>query len=68
MHVYEDNRPHPLGLIDNPEWRATEARRADLYLEERARREPPHEPANAKWTLIIMAVVGVFIALVGSVL
>lgn len=46
MTLYTDNRPHPLGLIDNPEWRKTEAVRAELYLEDRARRDDPEREPN----------------------
>lgn len=42
--AYCDERPHPFGLQDNPEWAATRAKRADLYLAERARRQPAQRP------------------------
>ena len=41
MSLYQDDRPHPLGLIDNPEWQVTLTRRAELYIEDRARRDDP---------------------------
>lgn len=67
MTFCDDTRPHPLGILDNREWEEARARRADLYLAERKRREEPdHEPSNAKWTVIILAVVGVAVALIGA--
>lgn len=40
MEAYLKTRPHPLGLTNNPEWDESRARRADLYLAERARLYP----------------------------
>jgi hypothetical protein len=68
MTFYEDTRPHPLGLIDNREWEAARARRADLYIAERARRnEPDHEPNRFGLAVVILAVLVVACALIGSV-
>ena len=48
MEASLDTPPHPLGLIDNPEWDQSRARRADLYLAERARRYPKRQPTAAE--------------------
>lgn len=37
MDFYVDTPRHPCGLVNNPEWDRSRARRADLYLAERAR-------------------------------
>lgn len=67
MTMFKDNRPHPLGLIDNPEWSVTLTRRAELYLEDRARRDnPEREPSNFHIALGILAVIGVSVALLGA--
>lgn len=54
--IYEDNRPHPVpGMVNNPEWRKSEARRADLYIAERERREDPErEPSRFAIALAIL--------------
>ena len=66
---YEDTRPHPLGLIDNPEWRKTEAVRAELYLEDRARREDPErEPSRMHVALAILGSIIVAVCLFSAVL
>ena len=55
MTDFAPERPHPLGLIDNPEWRKTEAARAELYLAERARRaDPEREPSGFHIALAIL--------------
>lgn len=64
MTLYTDNRPHPLGLIDNPEWRKTEAVRAELYLEDRARRDDPErEPSRMHVALAILGSIIVAVCL-----
>jgi len=69
MTFYEDTRPHPLGLIDNPEWTASRRVREALYIAERARRnEPDHEPSRFGIALVILAVIGVAACLVGGLL
>jgi len=68
MTLYTDDRPHPMGLIDNPEWQVTLARRAELYLEDRARREnPEREPARMHVALGILGLIFVACALIGAV-
>lgn len=68
MTMYEDSRPHPIaGMIDNPEWAVTLTRRAELYLEDRARREDPErEPSGFHIAIGIVAVIGVAVALLGA--
>jgi len=67
MIVYEDNRPHPMGLIDNPEWQVSLTRRAELYLEDRARREDPErEPSRMNVAVAIIAVIAIALALSGA--
>ena len=59
MTLYTDDRPHPMGLTNNPEWDLVLTRRAELYLEDRARREDPErEPARMH---IALAAIGLFI-------
>lgn len=68
MTLYTDERPHPLGLIDNPEWQVTLTRRAELYLEDRARREnPEREPSRMHIALGILGLIFVACALIGAV-
>ena len=68
MTLYTDERPHPLGLIDNPEWDAVLTRRAELYLADRARREDPErEPARMHIAIGILAVIFIAAALIGAV-
>lgn len=68
MTHFQDERPHPLGLIDNPEWQVTLTRRAELYLEDRARRnDPEREPSRMHIALGILAVIFVACALIGAV-
>jgi len=68
MTLYTDDRPHPMGLIDNPEWQVTLTRRAELYLEDRARREnPEREPARMHVALGILGLIFVACALIGAV-
>jgi hypothetical protein len=67
MTHFQDERPHPLGLIDNPEWQVTLTRRAELYLEDRARREDPErEPSRMHIALGILAVVGIALSLAAA--
>jgi hypothetical protein len=59
MSRYQDDRPHPLGITYNAEWEVALTRRAELYLEDRARREDPErEPARFH---IALAAIGFFI-------
>jgi hypothetical protein len=68
MTHYQDERPHPMGLIDNPEWQVTLTRRAELYLEDRARREnPEREPSRMHIALGILGLIFVACALIGAV-
>jgi hypothetical protein len=68
MTHYQDERPHPMGLIDNPEWQVTLTRRAELYLEDRARREnPEREPSRMHIALGILGLIFVAAALIGAV-
>lgn len=67
MTHFQDERPHPLGLIDNPEWQVTLTRRAELYLEDRARRnDPEREPSRMHIALGILAVVGIALSLAAA--
>jgi hypothetical protein len=57
-----------MGLIDNPEWQVTLTRRAELYLEDRARREnPEREPSRMHVALGILGLIFVACALIGAV-
>jgi len=63
-----DERPHPLGLVDNPEWQVSLTRRAELYLEDRARREDPErEPSKPAIFIAVMAVMLIGLSLIASV-
>jgi hypothetical protein len=68
MTLYTDERPHPIpGMTDNPEWAVALTRRAELYLEDRARREnPEREPSRMNVALAIMAVIGISLALAAA--
>lgn len=69
MTHYQDDRPHPLGLIDNPEWQVTLTRRAELYLEDRARREnPEREPARMHIALAILGCIVIAVCLLSAAL
>lgn len=64
-----DDQPHPMGLIDNPEWQVTLTRHAELYIAEHARREDPErEPSRMNAALAITAMIGVALALFSAVL
>jgi hypothetical protein len=68
MTLYTDERPHPLGITYNAEWEVTLTRRAELYLEDRARREnPEREPARFHIALGILGLIFVACALIGAV-
>jgi len=68
MSLYEDKRPHPLGITYNAEWEVSLTRRAELYLEDRARREnPEREPARMHVALGILGLIFVACALIGAV-
>ena len=71
MTLYTDDRPHPYRpeMVANPEWDLALTRRAELYLEDRARREDPErEPSRFHIALGILAVIGVSVALLGAML
>jgi hypothetical protein len=69
MTHYQDDRPHPLGLIDNPEWQVPLTRRAELYLEDRARREnPEREPARMHIALAILGCIVIAVCLLSAAL
>ena len=68
MTLYTDDRPHPMGLIDNPEWQGVLTKRAELYLEDRARREDPErEPSKPAIFIAVMAVMLIGLSLIASV-
>jgi len=68
-HHYTDDRPHPMGLIDNPEWQVSLTRRAELYLEDRARREDPErEPSRMHIALAILGCIFIAASLFSAVL
>ena len=69
MTHFQDERPHPLGLIDNPEWQVTLTRRAELYLEDRARREDPErEPSRMHIALAILGCIVIAVCLLSAAL
>lgn len=69
MIDFAPDRPHPIpGMIDNPEWQYTLTRRAELYLEDRARRQDTErEPSRMNIALGILGVIFVAAALIGAV-
>lgn len=68
MTLFAEERPHPLGITYNAEWDVVLTKRAELYIAERARRaEADHEPSNYGLAMVILAVIGIACALVGSV-
>lgn len=70
MSLYEDNRPHPLpGFVANPEWSVTLTKRAELYLEDRARREDPERgPSKFHVAIAILGCIFVVLSLFSAVL
>lgn len=66
---YEDDRPHPIaGMIANPEWDIALTRRAELYLEDRARRDDPErEPSRFMIALAILGCILVAVSLFSAV-
>ena len=69
MTLYTDDRPHPMGLTNNPEWDLVLTRRAELYLEDRARREDPErEPSRMHIALAILASIVIAASLFSAVL
>lgn len=69
MTMFQDDRPHPLGLIDNPEWQGVLTRRAELYLADRARREDPErEPSRMHIALAILGCIVIAASLFSAVL
>jgi hypothetical protein len=57
----DHDREHPIpGMIDNPEWRYTLTRRAELYLAERERRKAPErEPFRPSAVTAALAAIAV---------
>jgi hypothetical protein len=69
MSHYQDDRPHPLGITYNAEWEAALTRRAELYLEDRARREDPErEPSRMHIALAILGCIFIAASLFSAVL
>jgi hypothetical protein len=69
MTHFQDDRPHPLGLIDNPEWQVTLTRRAELYLADRARRDnPEREPSRMHIALAILGCIVIAACLLSAAL
>lgn len=69
MTHFQDDRPHPMGLTNNPEWDVTLTRRAELYLEDRARREDPErEPSKFHIALAILGCIFIAASLFSAVL
>lgn len=69
MTHFQDERPHPMGLIDNPEWQVTLTRRAELYLEDRARRnDPEREPSRMHIALAILGCIVIAVCLLSAAL
>lgn len=60
---YTDERPHPMGLLENPEWAMSRRVRAELYLAERERRNAPVREYRRPSFLLVLAAVGVAVAL-----
>ena len=68
MTLYTDDRPHPMGLIDNPEWQGVLTKRAELYLADRARSDDPErEPTKPAIFIAVMAVMLIGLSLIASV-
>lgn len=68
MTLYTDDRPHPMGLIDNPEWKVALTKRAELYLADRARRDDPErEPTKPAIFIAVIAVMLIGLSLIASV-
>lgn len=68
MTLYTDDRPHPLGLTNNPEWDLALTKRAELYIAERARRANP-EPTGTGlggFVIAILAVVAVAVSAIAG--
>jgi hypothetical protein len=70
MTMFQDDRPHPLpGFVANPEWEITLTKRAELYLEDRARRDDPErEPNNFHIALAILGCIFIAASLFSAVL
>ena len=69
MTLYTDDRPHPLGITYNAEWEVALTRRAELYLEDRARREDPErEPSRMHIALAILGCIFIAASLFSAVL
>ena len=69
MNLYQDDRPHPLGITYNAEWEVALTRRAELYLEDRARREDPErEPSRMHVALAILGCIFIAASLFSAVL
>lgn len=68
MTDFAPDRPHPLGITDNAEWEVVLTRRAELYLEERARRETgDREPSKFHIALAILGSIVVAVCLFSAV-
>ena len=69
MNLYQDDRPHPMGITYNAEWEVALTRRAELYLEDRARREDPErEPSRMHIALAILGCIFIAASLFSAVL
>jgi len=69
MTMFQDDRPHPLGLVANPEWEVTLTRRAELYLADRARRDDPErEPSRMHIALAVLGCIVIAASLFSAVL
>lgn len=70
MTLYTDDRPHPIpGMTNNPEWDLVLTRRAELYLEDRARREDPErEPSRMHIALAILGCIVIAVCLLSAAL
>jgi hypothetical protein len=69
MTLYTDERPHPMGITYNAEWEVALTRRAELYLEDRARREnPEREPARMHIALAILGCIVIAVCLFSAAL
>jgi hypothetical protein len=69
MTMFQDDRPHPLGLVANPEWEVTLTRRAELYLADRARRDDPErEPSRMHIALAVLGCIVIALSLFSAVL
>ena len=69
MTMFQDDRPHPMGITYNAEWEVALTRRAELYLEDRARRDDPErEPSRMHIALAILGCIFIAASLFSAVL